>query len=154
MDPMILAASSAALLSLTIQTQRIMSPNHDGSQRAGSGGKDMMRELNMLRQVLNNLLQKSGMSSGSAYLDLDSLDAAFEKCKSALLILLNGASEDVSEKRIRSQYINVFCPPLKRERMANLQKPCLVSESQSMAMLKKIQEAKKAIVAFTSSSQL
>ena len=157
MDAPQVAASSAALLSLTVQVQSIMYRNQLGPQSTIRRVREIMNGLNILRSCLENLESKAVESSGptiSAYGQLGELHSAFGKCRSALIVMLDALVNDPSQKKLILPYLDAFCPTFYDEEIAVLTRPWPLSPKQDIETLESVREAGKAIVDFSSSGLL
>lgn len=150
-----MAASSAALLSLTVQVQSIMYRNQLGPQSTNPRVREIMNELNILRSYLKNLEGKAVENSGptiSAYGQLGKLQSAFRECRSVLIVMLGALVKDPSHKKLILQYFDVFYPTFYKQEESTVSTGSWpLSPKQDIETLERVREAGRAIVAFSSS---
>jgi hypothetical protein len=160
-SPFSVAASSAALLGLTIQVQSLIYRARSSAAGPFSGHQNMMYELEKLRQSLKTLEQTCVNSPVRNITDariIEGLMASFRECQSTLLVLfksiLDSLSTDVAAKDAILQGIHTALGVALHFESAESEHPWAFSDIEALSTMKSLEKVRVSLVNFTASRHL
>lgn len=157
MNPLMIAANAAALLSLVVKVQSLIHKYRAEFPSQHPEREDVMQELGLLRQALKTLERRSAKSSVPMVTDVQSLEELkkiFEECVLTIVSCLDSFADRSMPASSTTQGFNIFSIPNTKIKNAKALNPWPISDTQAAKLLEKLQFLRSGLVDFTSSGIL